>query len=66
MQQTKFHHRNFDMYNCENKKYIQDQELSEFVAFRISENLLQQLKQKAEQEGTDLSHIIREYLKKCL
>ena len=58
--QNKHFHRNFEsMPN-------QEQELSGFVAFRVSENMLQKLKQKAEQEGNDISHIIRGILEKCL
>ena len=58
--QNKHFHRNFEGMPS------QDKELSGFVAFRVSENMLQKLKQKAEQEGTDISNMIRGFLEKCL
>ena len=63
MQQKKFYHKNFaEMNFCP----VEDRDLGEFVAFRLSENMLEQLRQKAELEGSDISNCIREILEEHL
>jgi len=54
--QTKFYHSNFEKQSIE-------PDLDEFVAFRLSETMLEQLKQKAGLEGSDLSSVIRKVLR---
>jgi predicted DNA binding CopG/RHH family protein len=64
MRRKKFFHKNFE--NLDVFPPSTRGKFEEFVAFRLSENMLQQLKQRALQEDTDLSNFIRDTLKKEL
>ena len=61
MAQQKFYHPNF-----ESIPDVQNKELDGFLAIRIPTTMLDQLKQRAKQENSDVSTIIRKTLKQKL